>query len=89
VVSRRKEWRRVLASEVERWSAKSGQELVTELEDVQAYELEFDSKLYQVEVQLLENTEECVHVLVAVDDCSFTGSISPEADTFICRKTGE
>ena len=32
----------------------------------QVYEVEFDSKKYQVEIEILENIEQYVHVMVAV-----------------------
>jgi hypothetical protein len=76
------EWRKVLDAEVRRWSAMSRQELVSRLDDVQCYEVEFDSKTYQVEVQLLENTEEYLHVMVGVDDGSLPASIAPWTETF-------
>ncbi|MDA1311895.1 MAG: hypothetical protein O2968_01045 [Acidobacteria bacterium] len=88
-MSRREEWRKVLASEMECWSAKSCEQLIAELGELQAYEVEFDSKTYQVEVVLLEDTEEYVHVLVAIDDTSLRGFIRPEGDSFICRKVLE
>jgi hypothetical protein len=53
-MSRREEWRKVLDSEVKRWQALSCEQLISELPDVQAYEVEFDSKMYQVEVEILE-----------------------------------
>jgi hypothetical protein len=61
-VNRREEWRNVLNAEVKRWLAMSCSQLVSELHDSQTYEIEFDSKKYQVEVQLLENTEQYLHV---------------------------
>jgi hypothetical protein len=48
-MSRREEWRKVLDSEVRRWSALSSEQLLAELEDLLAYEVEVDSKKYQVE----------------------------------------
>jgi len=48
----------------------SCERLITELHDVRAYVVEVESKKYQVEVELLENTEAYVHVLVGVDDGS-------------------
>jgi hypothetical protein len=86
-VSRRDEWRRVLDVEVRRWSALSAERLAGELRELQAYEVEFDSKTYQVEVQLLENTETYLNVDVAVDDGSLPASIRPESHNFIYRKT--
>jgi DNA relaxase NicK len=53
---------------VKRWCAKSSEQLLAELGDVQAYEIEFENKTYQVEVEVLENTEKYVHVMVAVDE---------------------
>ena len=85
-MSRREEWQKVLDSEVKRWSAMSCEQLVSELPEVQAYEVELDSKQYQVEVELLENTEKYLHVMVAVDDGSLPASISPLTHTFICPK---
>jgi hypothetical protein len=66
-MSQRAEWQRVLDTETRRWSKMSCEQLIAELGDVRAYEVEFESKLYQVEVQLLENTCAYVHVFVAVD----------------------
>jgi hypothetical protein len=86
-MSRRKEWQKVLDSEVKRWSAMTCEQVVSELHPVQAYEVEFESNQYQVEVELLENTEEYLHVMVAVDDGSLPASISPLTHSFICQKT--
>ena len=51
-----------------------------------AYEIEVESKKYQVEVQLLENTNAYVHVVVEVDDGSLPPSITPLTRTFIRQK---
>ena len=85
-MGRREEWRKVLDSEVRRWSAIACGQLISELQDVRAYEVELDSKKYQVEVELLENTDKYVHVMVAVDDGSLPASISPLTDSFICSR---
>lgn len=85
-MGRRDEWRHILDSEVQRWSALSCGQLVSELREVQAYEVEQDSKKYQVEVELLENTEKYLHVMVAVDDGSLPASMSPLTHTFIRQK---
>lgn len=60
--------------------------LIAELRDVQAYEVEVESKQYQVEVQLLENTDEYVHVAIGVDDGSLPASLSPLTESFIRQK---
>ena len=85
-MSRREEWRKVLDSEVKRWSAMSCAELTSALHEGQVYEVEVDAKRYQVEVELLENTEKYLHVMVSVDDGSLPASISPSTSTFICQK---
>ena len=85
-MTRRQQWRKVLDAEVARWSAMSCEQLVAALSDVQAYEVERDAKTYQVEVELLENTEKYVHVMVAVDDGSLPASILPLTDTFIRKR---
>jgi hypothetical protein len=79
------EWQKVLRAEVQRWSAMSYEQLVSELHELRAYEVELDSKTYTVEVELLENTETYVHVIVAVDDGALPASISPLSETFICE----
>jgi hypothetical protein len=85
-MSRQKKWRKVLDSEVKRWSAIPCEQLVSELHEVQGYEVEFESKQYQVEVELLENTERYLHVMVAVDDGTLPASISPLTHSFICQR---
>ncbi len=87
-VKRREQWRPILDAEIKRWSAKSPAQLIAELADDQAYEVEVDSRKFQVEVELLENTEEYVQVVVAVDDGSLPASIHPLAETFVRYKPG-
>ena len=86
-MGRRDEWRKVLDSEVQRWSAKSFGQLVSDLHELLTYEVEIGSKKYQVEVELLENTDSHIRVMVSVDDGSLPASISPLIHTFICRKS--
>jgi hypothetical protein len=63
-------------------------QLISELPEVRVYEVEFESKKYQVEVELLENTDEYVHVMVAVDDGSLPTSILPLTHGFVRKKDG-
>jgi hypothetical protein len=70
----------------QRWSAMTPDQLASTLNKEQVYEVELDSKTYQVEVEMLESTEEYFHVMVAVDDGSLPASIVPETQTFICNK---
>ena len=85
-MKRREQWRPVLEAELKRWNAKSSEQLLAELGEVQAYETEFENKKYQVEVQILENTEKYLHVMVAVDDGTLPASISPLNESFIREK---
>ena len=85
-MARKEQWQPVLDAEVKRWSAKSCEQLLAELEDVQAYETEFENNNYQVEVQILENTDKYVHVMVAVDDGSLPAAMSPLSTSFIREK---
>jgi hypothetical protein len=73
---------------MKRWSTKSCEQLLAELGEVQAYETEFERRKYQVEVEILENTEKYVHVMVAVDDGSLPASIRPLSASFISEKKG-
>ncbi len=87
-MKRRETWRPVLDAEVKRWSAKNYDELIAELRELQAYEVVFESKHYQVEVDLLERKkDEYLHVVVCVDDGSLPASITPLCQSFICRKS--
>lgn len=63
-------------------------QLTSQLADLQTYEVEFESKKYQVEVQILENTDSYVHVGIAVDDGHFRRAMRPLSSSFICRKGG-
>jgi hypothetical protein len=76
----------VLTAETKRWSAKSCEELLVELSDLQAYEVVVGAKRFQVEVEILENTEKYVHVMVAVDDGTLPASIHPLTETFLRYK---
>jgi hypothetical protein len=86
-MSRREEWQKVLDSEVKRWSAMPCGQLVSELREVQTYEVERHSKPYQVEVELLENTEKYLYIMVSVDDGTLPASILPLTHTFMCQKS--
>lgn len=85
-MGRRDEWRKVLDSEVKRWSALPWRRLASELRDGQYYEVQLDSKTYQLEAELLKDTEEFIHVMVSVDDGSLPASIFPLAESFIRQK---
>ncbi len=86
-MTRRDEWNRVLAIELERWKAKPCSRLRADLGDGNvAYEVVVDSKTYQVEVDLLEESQAYLHVSVAVDDGTLSPAIVPASRTFIAKK---
>ena len=58
-------------------------QLASQLADVRTYEVEFESEKYQVEVQILENTDS-----YTVDDGHFWRAMRPFSSSFICRKDG-
>ena len=58
---------------------------ILEAENV-CYEVKFESKKYQVEVEILENTDSYVHVMVAVDDGHLWRAMRPLCSSFICKK---
>jgi hypothetical protein len=84
--SRRETWRPVLEAEVKRWSALPWEHLLSKLGGNEAYQLDFEGKHYNVEVTILENTKEYVHVLIDVDDGSLPTSFRPLSESFIRRK---
>jgi len=85
-MDRHKEWQKVLDAEVRRWSAMSYWDLISKLRDGETYEVDLDSKKYQVEVELSENREDYVQIIVAVDDGSLPASLFPLTQTFIRKK---
>jgi hypothetical protein len=81
-MSRREEWRTILDAEVKRWSAMSYDDLITALRGQQNYQVDVDSKAYQVEVEVLEITEKYLHVVVAVGSLPASGR--PLTRSFFC-----
>src|SRR6266436_922194 len=84
--NRRKRWQKILDLEVRRWSAMSSEDLISKLHDLRTYKVEFDSRKYQVEVELLENGENYIQIIVAVDDGSLPASLFPLTQTFIRKE---
>ena len=80
------EWGRVLKSEVARWTALSSDQLIDELQECICYEVEYDGKQYQVEVEIVENTKTYILAVVAVDDGSLPASMRPVCESFICNR---
>jgi hypothetical protein len=85
-MNRRENWRKVLQGELIRWSSMSCNDVLAELRTRDVYEVVAESKQYQVEVVLLEDTHEYLHVSIAVDDGSLLASLHPESESFLCRK---
>jgi hypothetical protein len=84
--TRREQWRRVVAIELQRWSAMTPEQLASALNEDRVYEVELDSSTYQVEIEVIESTEEYCHVMIAVDDGSLPASMVPETQSFVCNK---
>jgi hypothetical protein len=85
-IDRRASCAPILASEVARWEGKSCEQLVAELCEPQVYQTAVNSKLYQFEVDLLENTRDYLHVVVSVDTGKLLGSMWPLSQGFIKQK---
>ena len=83
--SRLLEW---LEREVDRWSEKSPDELVEALKRPVGYEQGADGAWRQYEVQLLENTDDYVHVGIGIDDGSEELSRSPLTTSFLVYRDG-
>jgi hypothetical protein len=82
-MGRRDEWQKVLDRELARWSALTAEDLVMQLASGREYEVKRNSKTYQVEAQILEDTPRYVHVMVSVDDGVLPDSLSPVSESFI------
>ena len=81
----RKQWHSLLEAEAKRWSAKSYDQLAADLAKEQVYEVEVDGKTYQVEVELLEDTDKYLHYMIVVFDDS-PWSFKPVSESFIRDK---
>jgi hypothetical protein len=85
-VKQQEEWRPVLEAEIKRWSETSLGRLISTLVNVQTYEVKFGAKPYQIEAELLENTDSLIHVGVSVDDGHFWRAMRPLSSSFIREK---
>jgi hypothetical protein len=82
----RGEWRRVLESQVKRWSQIPWKQVVGLLQESQAYEVTFAQKKYRVAVDLLEDKDASIQFSVAVDDGTLTYSALPLCRSVILSK---
>ncbi len=85
-LSRKEKCRPALEAEVARWLAMPWEQIVAELAEVKAYETTVDGRTYQIEVELLENTDAYVHVIVCADDGTFPSGYSPLSASFVLDK---
>ena len=81
------EGRPVLEAQVRRWSHIPWEQIVSLLRDPHAYEATFETKKYQVEVELVENTEAHIRLSVAVDDGAVPRSMLPLTRSIVLSKT--
>jgi hypothetical protein len=63
----------------------TGERLLRALPDTHPYEIKSTGRTYQAEVQILKNTDDYIHVAVAVDDGHFFSALRPASDSFIRR----
>ena len=81
----------LLEREAGKWESKPWGAIIAELQEVQAYRVGAESALqdYQIEVELLEVTEDYVQVMIAIDDGTLSGGLRPLTRTLIIRKHKE
>jgi hypothetical protein len=85
-MNRREQWQKVLDREVPRLLAMPFSQLETALRDLHANEVKFEANTYQVEIEILQNNDQYVQVMVAVDDGSLPASVVPLTDSFVRNK---
>ena len=85
-MNRRQRWRDVLDAERQRWSGLPYDQLVSRLSQTNVYEVELDSQKYQIEIEILENTTDYLHVAISVDDGSIPASFLPATDSFMTKR---
>jgi len=78
----------LLDAEVGEWSRKPYSRLLDELSDVAAYQRDGKEGFHQFEVQMVEREPDYVHVIVSIDDGSFSRSMSPLSRSFIVNRDG-
>jgi len=86
-MKRRDTWRPIVDAEVKRWSQLPLDQLIEKLREPQAYEFIDGVNKYQVEVEILENTDSYIHFYVSVDNGSLPRSIIPLNGSIIRYKT--
>jgi len=64
----------------------TSEQLLEKVSQSQDYEVTFELKQYQVEVDILENTEAYIHLAISVDDGTLPASIFPLTTSIICEK---
>jgi hypothetical protein len=86
-MNRRQQWRKVIEAEVQRCSALPYDQLQAQLATTEVYEVVDGPQRYQVEIDVLENTKEYVHVLLSLDDGSLPSSLAPVIESFITNRS--
>jgi len=62
-------------------------QLLEQLRETQVYEVSIGPKSYQVEVEILENTDKYVHLSVSVDDGTLPWSTVPLTEGILRYKS--
>jgi hypothetical protein len=81
------EGRAVLEAAVRRWSRIPWDQIVGLLQDSQPYQVTFETRKYQVDVELLENTDAHIGLSVTVNDGASSQSTPPLSQIVIVSKT--
>ena len=84
----RQAWREILGEEIERWSSKPYEQVLTELGDLDVYEVRRGDTVFQVEIEILTTTADYVQVSIAVDDGVLPQAIFPASRSFVVRRHG-
>jgi hypothetical protein len=85
-VGKRAECREVLEAEVAHWSEMHCEQLIEELHEEKVYQILVGLQRFQVEVELVEDTNDYLHVIVSVDDGVLLRSVFPVTSGFITKK---
>jgi hypothetical protein len=84
----RQAWREILDEEIERWSSKTYDQILLELQEMQVYEIQRGHTVFTVEVEILTKTGDYVQVSAAVDDGVLPQAIFPASRSFLVRRPG-
>ena len=80
--------RELLSEETLAWAERSPADIVAELAKLQTYRRGKGANWHEIEVTLLEATDEYIHVKTSIHDGSLVWSLTPITSSFLIYRDG-